>query len=149
TTLPDVSERAPQELGLQTALGQALMVTCGYAAPEVEQVNARALELCRRIGETPQLFPVLEQLQAFYLISGKLQKSRHVGEQRLSLAQASQDPALLASAYYLHGEVLYWLGEVVPARKHLEQAHALHNPQRSYLMGVGHDSGVACLSILG
>ena len=39
--------------------GPGLMATKGYAAPEVEQAYARARELCRQVGETPQLFPVL------------------------------------------------------------------------------------------
>ena len=58
-TLPDTPERIPQELTLQLALGMPLMATKGYAAPEVGQVYARARELCKQMGETPQLFPVL------------------------------------------------------------------------------------------
>ena len=57
--LPDGPERRRQELALETALGPPLMDTKGYAAPEVEQVYARARELCREVGETPQLAPVL------------------------------------------------------------------------------------------
>jgi len=55
-TLPDTPERAQQELTLQIALGAPLIATKGYAAPEVEKVYARARELCRQVGETPQLF---------------------------------------------------------------------------------------------
>lgn len=36
-TLPDTSERARQELTLQTAIGPAWMAVKGYAAPEVER----------------------------------------------------------------------------------------------------------------
>ena len=67
-TLPDTLERARQELALQTALGPALIVTKGFAAPAVDHVYARARELCRLAGETPQLFPVLWGLWAFYLV---------------------------------------------------------------------------------
>ena len=65
-TLPDTPEHAQQELTLQIALGTPLMVTKGYAAPEVEQAYTRARELCRQVGETPQLFPVLWGLCPFY-----------------------------------------------------------------------------------
>ena len=41
-TLPDTPERTQQELTLQIALGQPLMATKGYAAPEVEQAYTRA-----------------------------------------------------------------------------------------------------------
>ncbi len=67
-TLPDTPERTQQELTLQLALGAALMATKGYAAPEVEKVYTRARELCQQIGETPQLFPVLCGLWAFYSV---------------------------------------------------------------------------------
>jgi predicted ATPase len=58
-TLPDTPERAQQELMLQVALSTPLMLTRGWAAPGVGRVHSRARELCRQIGETPQLFPVL------------------------------------------------------------------------------------------
>jgi predicted ATPase len=64
--LPDTPERTQQELGLQTALGSALMVTKGFAAPEVEHAYARARELCRQVGDTPELFTVLWGLWYFY-----------------------------------------------------------------------------------
>ena len=69
--LPDTPDRAPQELILQTTLGVPLATTTGFAAPEVERVYARARELCRQVGETPQLFPVLAGLWRFYLVRGE------------------------------------------------------------------------------
>src|SRR4030095_7073344 len=64
--LPETPPRAQQELDLQIALGPALSATKGQAAPEVEQTYTRARELCRQVGETPQLFPALEGLWSFY-----------------------------------------------------------------------------------
>jgi hypothetical protein len=46
-----------QELTLQVALAVPLRAQRGFAAPEVGQAYARARELCRLLGETPQLFP--------------------------------------------------------------------------------------------
>jgi len=72
-TLPDASERAQQELALQATLGTALIVTKGYAAPEVGTVLARARELCGQVGETPQLLSVLEGLIGFYVVRAELE----------------------------------------------------------------------------
>ena len=94
-TLPDTPERVQQELTLQTTLGATLMATKGYAAPEVEQAYARARELCRQMGETPQLFPVLGGLYTFHFLRAELQTARELAEQLLRLAQSLQDPALL------------------------------------------------------
>src|SRR4029453_17138974 len=79
-TLPETPARAQQELDGQIALGPALMVTRGYAAPEVEQTYARARELCRQVGETPQLFPTLRGLCWFYRAQGVLPTARELGE---------------------------------------------------------------------
>src|SRR6185436_8878778 len=54
--LPETNERAKQELGLQTMLGQSLMVAKGFALPEVEQAFIRARELSLQLNELPQLF---------------------------------------------------------------------------------------------
>ena len=51
--LPDTPERTHQELTLQLALRDALVVVSGYIAPEVEKTVLRARELCQQIGETP------------------------------------------------------------------------------------------------
>ena len=47
-TLPDTPERAQQELALQVTLGTTLIVTKGYASPEVEQAYARARSCASR-----------------------------------------------------------------------------------------------------
>jgi predicted ATPase len=71
-TLPETIERTALELSLQLTLRVPLMATRGYAASEVEQAYARARELSRRLGETPQLFPALGGLFSFYLVRGEL-----------------------------------------------------------------------------
>src|SRR5262249_4293165 len=149
-TLPDTPARAQQELDLRIALGPALMATKGYAAPEVEQIYARARELCRQAGDTPQLFPTLRGLCWLYLTRGGLSPARELGEQMLRLAQHVQDPAFLLEAYRALGAILFWHGEFVASRTHLEQGIALYNPQqhRSHAFVYAHDPGVGCLSYM-
>jgi predicted ATPase len=55
--LPDDAARWRRELELQVALGVALMTTKGWAAPEVGRTNARARDLCERLGDTPRTSP--------------------------------------------------------------------------------------------
>src|SRR5262245_3657350 len=124
--LPDTAERTQHELSLQTTLGVALMAAKGQAAPEVGQAYARARELCRQVGETPQLFPALFGLWRFYLVRAEYQTARDLAEQCLSLAQRVHDLALLLEAHFALGVSLLWRGEVVAARTHLEQSIALY-----------------------
>ena len=144
--LPDNRERAQQELMLQSALGRVLMATQGYAAPAVGKVFARARELCAQMGETPQLFPVLWGLSAFYIVRGEYQTANELGKQMLRLAQSVQDPALLLEAHHVLGQILYFLGEIVPAREYVEQGITIYDPQQhhSHAFLYGHDPGVAC-----
>ncbi len=63
--LPEGIQKLERELQLQLALGAALQATKGYGAVEVQRAYERAGELCRRLGETPQLFPALMGLWSF------------------------------------------------------------------------------------
>jgi class 3 adenylate cyclase/predicted ATPase len=142
-SVPDTPERAQRELMLQIALGPPLIATKGYGVLEVEHAYIRARELCRQVGETPQLFPALLGLSVFHMVRAEYQTARELGEQCLSLAQRVQDPALITGTYSMLGMILYNLGEFPLARAHAEQGIALYDPQqpRSWL-----DHGVGCLS---
>jgi class 3 adenylate cyclase/predicted ATPase len=145
-TLPETLARAQQELALQIALGVPLIATRGYGASEVEGAYTRARELCQQVGDTPQLFLVLRGRWNGYLIRAELQMARELGEQLLQLAQREQDPALLIEAHRALGTTLFFLGELVPGRGHLEQGIGLYDPQqhRSLAFRYGADPGVIC-----
>ncbi len=147
--LPDTPERVQQELLLQISLGSPLMATKGWGATEVERAYARARELCQRVGETPQLFPVLWGMWGFYVMRAQHQTARRLAEQCLSLAQSVQDRDLLIGAHVALGCSFSYMGEFVRTREHLEQGMLLYNPQQhsslAFLYG-GQDPGVTCLS---
>jgi predicted ATPase len=120
-------------------LGVPLAATRGFAAPEVEHTYARARELCRQVGDTPQLFPVLAGLWRIYLVRGELQKARELGEQLLALNPRAHDPL---------GTVLFFVGELTAALTHLEQGFALYDPQRhqSHAFRATQNPAAACLT---
>jgi predicted ATPase/class 3 adenylate cyclase len=145
--LPDTPERSRQELTLCTALGPALIATKGNAAPEVEQTYARAVELCRQIGETPQLFPVLFGLRSVYLVRGEVQRAHELGEQLLSLAESAQDSGFLLEARVALGNTSCLRGDSAFAQTQFEHALRLYDPQRhrSHTFVYGLDPGVFSL----
>ena len=57
-----IPQRGKIELGLQIALGNALIATKGYANPEVGKVFSRARELCLKEDEGTHFFQVLHGL---------------------------------------------------------------------------------------
>jgi class 3 adenylate cyclase/predicted ATPase len=146
-SLPDGLERTRRELELQIAVGAPLMATKGYAAPEVEAAYSRALELCRKIGEAPELFHVVFGLWVFYMNLAELKKVRELAEQLLNLAERAGDPALLLHAHHALGVASFLEGQPTVAREHLDQSVVLYDPERhrSHTFVYGRDPGVASL----
>jgi predicted ATPase len=147
-TLPDSPEHAQGELALRITLGVPLLMTKGYAAPEVEQTYTRARELCQQLEARPQLFPALHGLWVFHEVRADLHLARALGEEMFALARSEQTPALLLQAHHVLGETLYLQGELLAAREHLERAIALYDPQQHDALGLlyGLDPGVVSLS---
>jgi predicted ATPase len=145
--LPDAPERAAQELALQITLGPALIATKDWMAPEVERTYTRAQALCRQVGETPQLFPVLWGLWFYHVLRAEIDTGRNLGRQLLSLAQRAQDPALLLQALHAVGPTYMLAGDAIAGQAYLEQGIALYNPEQhrtqAFVYG-GHDPGVCC-----
>src|SRR5229473_2727869 len=133
-TMPVTPEHVQRELSLQLGLGVPLSLTKGMSAPEVEITYSRARELCRRVGESPQLFSVLLGLIRFYLMRGEPQTALELGAQLLTLAQ-KQDPRLLPRAHLMQGQTLYALGECAQAREQLEQGIAAYDALILWMLG--------------
>jgi predicted ATPase len=145
-TLPETPERTQQSLRLHIALGAALQVTKGNAAPEVEQVYAQARILCQQVGETPELVPILLGLWRYSIFRPQLHTAREIGDTLLRLAQQAHDPTLAVLAHYTLGGTWLRLGALSAARQHLEDVIAHYTPdQRNALVfRMGQDPGVAC-----
>ena len=145
-TLPETPERIQQALTLHIALGAALQMAKGIAASEVEHVYTQAYALCQRVGETPELVPVLFGLWRFYVVRPQLHTARELGETLLHLAQRAHDPALVVLAHYALGATWMYLGVLSAARQHLEEGIARYTPDQRYTPAfrMGQDPGVTC-----
>jgi predicted ATPase len=150
--LPEGRHRDERELMFQVALVAPHWASKGWASPGAERVATRALELCRQIGaDTPEHFWTLWALAAFYFVRGEVWVGRPLVEQCLQLAERLQDRELLGYGHFLMGNILFWFGELVPARLHLEQGIALYDPEaaRSAATRHGFDSCMGCECFLG
>jgi predicted ATPase/class 3 adenylate cyclase len=145
--VPDTPESLQRKLSLYTLLGRTLKDVRGYGDPEVEEAYTRARELCRHIGEAPQLFPTLLGLSIYFVVRAELQTARDLGQQLLDMAHRVQDSVLLVEAHYVLGVTCFWLGEFDLARKYLERGIEQYDPHRhqSHIMLFGQDEGVVCL----
>ena len=143
-TLPETPAHTQQALTLYIALGAALLMTKGQAAPEVEHAYTQARALCQQVGETPELVPVLFGLWRFYIVRPQLHTAREIGETLLRLAQRAHDPALAVIAHYALGVTWFCLGALPAARQHLEEGHRTLHARPAPCAGVPHGPRSGC-----
>ena len=133
-------------MSLYIALGAALIITKGVAAPEVERAYTQAYTLCQQVGETPELVPVVYGLWRFSVQRSQLHTARELGDTLLRLAQRADDPALAVIAHSALGWTWCCLGVLPAARQHLEEGSARYTPDQRYTPAfrMGQEPGVAC-----
>jgi len=124
-TLPETPEGIQQELALQTTLGGALTAARGYGDPEVEKPFIRAKELCEKLGDTPQLFPVLLGLAHFYTFRDWKIGSELVNR-LFDIAESSKDSSFFIWCYGFKGATLYWEGKPSPSLEYFDRAISLY-----------------------
>jgi class 3 adenylate cyclase/tetratricopeptide (TPR) repeat protein len=147
--LPHSPQQVERELGLLLALGPAIFVTKGWSSAEAKKVYSRAHELCREIGETSQLYPVVFGLAAHYSVAGEYKLARELVEQNLNLARRTGDSNMLLQAYHLLGCLQTYTGELAAARQSQEELIARYDPKvhhSSANLYSGDDPAVCCLS---
>lgn len=143
-TLEDTPQRAKRELDFQLVLGPSLSFIRGPQA--VEHIHARALELARQVGSTPELFPALSGFGYGQMVHGNMHAARALAEEFLELAQPQKDPLVLAVGHRMLAYTAWWQGAFIDARDHSDAGLALYHPDqhRACLMRYSQDSGVVC-----
>jgi class 3 adenylate cyclase/predicted ATPase len=144
--LPETPERTRHAVILHIALGAALQLAKGHAAPEVEQAYSQARMLCQEMGETTDLVPVLFGLWRFYILRAELRTARELGDTMLHLAQRPDEPTLAVIAHWATGLTWLWLGVFPAARQYLEETIVRSTPdqRRVIVSHVGNEPGVPC-----
>jgi class 3 adenylate cyclase/tetratricopeptide (TPR) repeat protein len=116
-------------LAFLTLQGSAWIGLRSYGAPEVEQTFSQAREVCRALGDGPQVFPVLAGLWALYLAQGKLHKAAELAARLLELSEA--DPSMRRVARAAHGQTCFFRGQYREADVSLREAVGLYDPEQA------------------
>ncbi len=148
--LPDNEERARQELSLQISLGHANIVAKGHGAIGAEAAYARALTLCERLGDVPELASTLFGLWRFDVAARPLGETHDVVKRLRRLADGKQDTELHVVACYALGYTTLCMGKLSDARASLEEGIARYLPtqRNAAIYRAGQDPGVACRAYL-
>ena len=149
--LPETDRRCRQEIELLIALGSAATVVYGYAAPETRRVYDQARNLCRKLGQTPDLFTSLVALSRHYGLRGEVETERELTEQLLAIARTSQDSTLLLEAYRQMGGHMLNRGRLKESRAFWERGASLCSigQHEHHAYRFGHDPAIPCLAFLG
>jgi tetratricopeptide (TPR) repeat protein len=125
--LPDSRERDRDEIAIQGIRGLLLAATQGFAAPEVGQCLNRGVELCKRIGEGPEMYGVMFGLWNFNLARNRLPDAMKLAEKILNLSRLLNTELAEAAAHSAFGATCLWRGEFIAAIQHLQQANAVYD----------------------
>jgi class 3 adenylate cyclase/DNA-binding response OmpR family regulator/predicted ATPase len=149
-SLPETRQRKRSALRLETMLGQAMIASLGYAAPETRETLLRAKTLIDDLTDPSQRFAILYGVWASHYVGGEVVKQRDAAVEFLAEAERHNDKAALCIAHRALGTTYVTTGEFAEALHHLEQARALYDPQQHscYRFQYGQDIGVTTLCYL-
>jgi len=98
------------------------MVTQGYGSDEVGRISARAVELCRQVGDEGALAAVLWQAWLFDYTRANHAQATAIGRELQERMIDAVDPAARIVAHVPLGLSLFAIGRPLEARATLEQA---------------------------
>src|SRR5262249_8907776 len=116
SSVPNNTARQEQELDLQIALGNALIATKGYAAPESGEAFVRAREPRERLNRPSRLGPVLEGQFSFCIARGELEQTMHHANEICHLGEALNDAMWTCFGSTYRGATHFFLGRFTDAR---------------------------------
>ena len=147
-SLPDTARRDAQELELLLALAAPLQAVRGYGAPETGRTYDRALALCQRMGDMPEVRPVLWLLGSFYTVRAEYDKALELHQCTLKLAEESGHALWVALAQWVLGSTLMYVGKFRRAAASLDHMVERYDPARHHALTrqLGQDPGVDSLT---
>ncbi|MRR50601.1 MAG: hypothetical protein EG825_06750 [Rhodocyclaceae bacterium] len=141
------TEKPLLEIELQIDLGTAFFAAQGYASAEGVRAYERAFHL---YGQTPSAdrFPVAWGLWAGASSRAGYEHARKLARQLLKMADGNAVHE--QQGQFAIGNTLFWQGEFIPARKHIEGALELYHPSNHerHITAFGEDGGVTAHSYL-
>jgi predicted ATPase len=149
-SLGDGSGERLLRLKLQIAYGQALLQSRGFGAAETTAAFGRAAELAAGIEDAAESFSARYGLWVGSLIRGEPEGIRTLSVAFLRDAQREPNSPELMCGHRIVGTSLWYEGDYIGARKHLEKVLASYNPEqhRPLAFRFGQDIGVSGMVFL-
>jgi predicted ATPase len=121
-TQPEGPERDLHEIQLHIAQRAPIIAVKGWAAMELERANARALTLCDRVGDVPEIFSVLYGGWVLLHTSGRITESQVWAKEIVRRAEAQEEVVPKVLGHRVLGTSLLMEGNSGGAEKYLARA---------------------------
>ena len=139
-TFPESIERDQQELGIIMAIAAASQSMKGFGTPEIVTYCNRIEELCKKIGDAPQIFYALYFLANFNWLRANNKIAFNFTAQMMQQAQKAKDAEKVALSHYLQGTLYFYLGNLTPAIENLKKMNHFYDPEKNsnlkYIFGM-------------
>jgi len=126
---PESAERTAQELACWTALGQAYLITQGYAAEATHDAFEKAFELSGHVNDPEQQFLSAWGILAYHFIRGDMARALELSDESIKRAEASGNQSFRAVALGSRGIILYSLGDFERSADQVKRGLALYGPE--------------------
>ncbi|MBT3629509.1 MAG: hypothetical protein HN527_15535 [Rhodospirillaceae bacterium] len=143
---PESAERTAEELTCWTALGQAHLITQGYAAEETRSAFETAFELSAHVNDPAQQFLSAWGILAYHFIHGDMDRSLELSEESVKRAEASGNQSFRAVAMGSRGIILFSLGQFERSADQVKRSLTLYGPDEQEEMARRFGLDVAVLS---
>ncbi|HVO87850.1 MAG TPA: adenylate/guanylate cyclase domain-containing protein [Casimicrobiaceae bacterium] len=124
---PRSPERLRRELNVHRTLGGIYAEHRGFSSAECGRAYTLALELCRELGDAPEIFSVLSGLGSFAITRAEFGQCKVIAEECLSRAAAQTSKPPFIMGHLLYGGTQFLQGNLVEARAHLEEAIRIYD----------------------
>jgi class 3 adenylate cyclase/tetratricopeptide (TPR) repeat protein len=124
---PRTRARIRQELGIYRTLGGVNAEHRGFSSAECGRAYTTALELCRELGDAPEIFSVLSGLGSYEITRAGFAKCRELAQECLLRGEEQAAKPAIVMGHLLLGGTLFLMAELDSARKHLETALRLYD----------------------
>lgn len=135
------------ERDLEILRGAAYRALRGFSSTDTERSFARARQLCEQLEDLPRLIEARRGLFSCYYARGALAAAGEQGRQVAALGERLGDRGSRMLGHWMSGCVAFWQGEFGSARRELEEAFSLYDPdaQRANALALQIDPGVNAL----
>jgi tetratricopeptide (TPR) repeat protein len=120
-------ERLRRELNVHRTLGGIYAEHRGFSSVECGRAYTMALELCRELGDAPEIFSVLSGLGSFAITRAEFDQCKALAAECLSRAATQTSKPPFVMGHLLHGGTLFLQGELAEACAHLEEAIRIYD----------------------